>query len=321
MRFEVSANNPVANVLPPGVTEQHVTTAIEGSGYPLQSIVASTLATAFTVEHEWAYIDSESGSQRTLDLLAYRYLFDRTSHRTVRVRPRLDLLIECKRADLPYVFFVERSSGKFIIDFPRVVGLRSPSVTLRTNDSRSTYTSGVTHVLSLDKEEFVSGPTLCSTFSKCVRKGPGLELSGSEAYSGLVQPLVKAQRHLSVAASPRASHVYFDGRLSIAIGVLDAPMLAVDPADGGLATWLPWVRCIRREYDAKAEWSDREQEWYLDIVHSSFLSEYITRHVMPFAELFGKRAIRHAETLANGKGFAKDMEVHGFRDIEPRLRV
>src|SRR5262245_32111796 len=109
-------NNPSANSLAPGVDEAALATAIAKSGYPLNIVVAARLRQDFHVQEEWAYVDSNSGDLRSLDLLAGRDLWDR-AQKQPRVRPVLNLLVECKQAQLPLVFFL--SEGRpFLYEFP-----------------------------------------------------------------------------------------------------------------------------------------------------------------------------------------------------------
>jgi hypothetical protein len=63
--------NPERNRIPAGIGESDLITAIEKSGYPLQSIVADRLVKGgFNVTEEWGYTDRDSGEPRSLDVLA-----------------------------------------------------------------------------------------------------------------------------------------------------------------------------------------------------------------------------------------------------------
>ena len=57
--MEQSQNNPAANTLGAGVTEADLASAIQNSGYPLQTVVANFLRNRFMVQDEWGYIDKE----------------------------------------------------------------------------------------------------------------------------------------------------------------------------------------------------------------------------------------------------------------------
>src|SRR5687768_6095163 len=96
--------NPPSNRLQAGVTADDVGDAIHRSGYPVQTAVAVDLTqSGFAITEEWGFTD-ESGTKRTLDLLAERFDWvDRPN--AYRIRPSLDLLVECKQREMPYIFF------------------------------------------------------------------------------------------------------------------------------------------------------------------------------------------------------------------------
>src|ERR1051325_9310089 len=128
--------NPDANHLPNAITESQLADAIKASGYPLQTLVAECLKSHFGLRHEWAYLDRQTKELRAIDLLAERDLYDwKTAH--PRVRPRLDLLIECKQTELPHLFFV--AEPPWTADFPVLAGLRSKNVEITSDDDASTH--------------------------------------------------------------------------------------------------------------------------------------------------------------------------------------
>ena len=94
-------NNPTSNQLGPGLTEDQVRTAVERSGYPLQTIVGNLLRSKpdtkeekFCVQEEWSFVDPETNELRTIDLRAELRLHSWDIE--PRVRAHLNLLIECK---------------------------------------------------------------------------------------------------------------------------------------------------------------------------------------------------------------------------------
>jgi hypothetical protein len=232
------------------------------------------------------------------------------------------LLIECKQSQLPYIFFPSPGQVR-LPNFPAVAGLRRDTIAIRTDDDASTWTLGVIRALGLADDPFQREPPFCSTFSKCVRKGPDLELSGSEAYSGLILPLIKAAQHFERAEHPVDTAWYFDAHLTVALGVLDAPMIAAASADGALTlTLLPWVRVMRHEYLEEPDRWNRNRLWAVEIVHKSFLAKYLTDHLLPFAHRFSERTLRHTTELATGEGFASGMGADfGGDNLEDRLRA
>lgn len=94
--------NPTSNVLGAGVSDQMVEGAISASGYPLQLVVARTLSPTFSIQEEWSYVDSETDSARTIDIVATKRLFEWKEPQP-RIRPALNFLIECKQSELPYM--------------------------------------------------------------------------------------------------------------------------------------------------------------------------------------------------------------------------
>src|SRR5437762_4458755 len=112
------SDNPRGNQLPAGVDEGQLVDAVKASGYPLQSLVAQELASRFEVIEEWGYTDRTTKEHRTLDIYAFCELGDGTGEG----RPRLHLLVECKRSSLPFVFFPPGVPW-MALDFPEVLGL------------------------------------------------------------------------------------------------------------------------------------------------------------------------------------------------------
>src|SRR5712692_9472159 len=81
----------------------------------------------------------------------------------------------------------------------------------------------VAHVLGLDRELFARGAEYCATFSKAVRKGSTLELSGSEAFNGVVLPLVSALIYDADHQRVQRQELYWP-TIVLAVCVLQAPM-------------------------------------------------------------------------------------------------
>lgn len=318
-------NNPATNQLGPGLTEDQVRVAVERSGYPLQTIVADLLRSKpdanrekFLVQEEWSFVDRDTDELRTIDLLARLQLHDWDPQ--PRVRPQLSLLIECKQSPLPYVFF-QTSGSPWLRDFPTVAGLRDDKIVIVSDDDPSSWTYTVTHALDLERDPFQAAPRFCHTLSKCVRKGSEVELSGSDAYNGLILPLVKALQHFVHAQSPVDTAWYFDCHLTVGIGVLDAPMIGVTVESAGAAlVALPWVRVLRHEYAEEAEHFEREHLRVLDVVHKDYLQTYLEGHLMPFADRFAERVLRHTTELATGLAFVPRMGADGWDPVENRMQ-
>ncbi len=311
-------DNPATNQLSAGVTEGAVRSAVDESGYPLQVFVSDLLRNAYFVQEEWAYVDRDTGDLRSMDLRARKSLFDLQSQ--PRVRPVLNLLIECKQSELPYVFFESKGSPRSF-EHPVIHGLHKSSISIITDDSRSTWNFSIVRALGLTEHPFQLAQKTSRTFSKCVRKGQKLELSGTDAYSHLILPLVKALEHLGSLEKPVETAVYFDAHLSVALGILDAPMMTARSEPGGtVLEFAPWVRVIRHEYASSEFKHARDRHWMVDVIHKDFLKEYLELHLEPFANEFAKRVLRHPTEIATSRAFASGMEQNSWTDIEARLR-
>lgn len=317
-------NNPNANQLGAGLTEDHVRSAIEKSGYPLQTIVGDLLRFKsvaenknFQVQDEWSYIDRDTEELRTVDLLAELRLHDWEPQ--PRVRPHLNLLIECKQSPLPYVFF-ETSTTPALMDFPTIAGLRHNNIIITTDDDPSSTNYSVPQALDLYEDPFQSALRTCHTLSKCVRKGSEVELSGSDAYNSLVLPLGKALQHFVRSKNPVETAWYFDCHATLAVGVLDAPMISVIVGQAGpVLTAVPWVRVVRHEYEEGADHFDHDKMRVVDVVHRDFLNVYLDSHLLPFAKRFAERVLRHPTELATGVAFVPGLETHGGYPIESEM--
>ncbi len=310
--------NPLANRLGSGLTEEMLRSAVEESGYPLQTFVGNVLRDSYSVDEEWAYIDRDSGEVRTMDMHAWKFLFDWNNQ--PRVRPTVNLLIECKQSDLPYVFF-KSDSPQFVFDHPVICGLGHSGIEIATDDSGSTWVLPVINALGLHDHDFQRAPRFSKTFSKCVRKGAKVELSGTDAYSHLILPLVKALSHFRTDSKPPDTAVYFDAHTCIGLGVLDAPMvIATSDKTGTALEFSPWVRIARHDYEGEEGKPNRHHYWVIDIVHKDFLRTYVDSALGPFVNDFGERVLRHTQEIATGRGFASGMEADSWNGLDERLK-
>ena len=319
--MESAPENPPANILGAGVDEEAVAAAVKLSGYPLQTVVGRALNRQFGVQEEWSYIDSDTHEQRTIDIHAGHALYDfHSGSAQLRVRPALDLLIECKQSALPYVFFLSDSTPR-LTEFPTVAGLAGDHISISTDDSASTWTFGILDALGLTSHRFLTQPKYSSTFSKCVRKGGDIVLSGSESYSSLVLPLLKAVAHFYETAHPPSTAAYFDAHLVIGVGVLDAPMIGVHVQQDNSAklVLLPWVRVLRHESLEGKHPFERSRLRALDVVHRDYLSAYVENAVIPFANDFAAVAQKNHVPIADAEAFVSGMANDSHRDIVARL--
>src|SRR5207249_223500 len=103
-----------------------------------------------------------------LPLYDYETLFNELQP---RVRPELNILVECKQSQLPYVFFDTGPQMHRHGDFPMISGLARDTIVVSSDDDASTWTEPIIHALGLSDHKFQSPPRVCHTLSKCVRKG------------------------------------------------------------------------------------------------------------------------------------------------------
>lgn len=309
-------------VLPPGVTKEQVYQAISHSGYPLQTVVSHRLRAieGISSQSEWGFLDRTTGEMRALDLLCIADLSDDNPNK-YRVRPAVAALIECKRSDLPYVFFSEANTP--FGHYPVVAGLPSETVDFKTDDDRSTWCYPILEALGLSRHEFIRAPKSCTTLSKCERKGKDLVLSGSDSYQSIVLPLRSALQHYQTSITPTHTPYYFDAQLVVAVVVLDAPMVAANVTDTGEFTVenVPWQRLWRNEPGSGAGIArEHGQTSAIDFVHIDFLEDYFKKHLLPFGREFAELAHSHAEELASGKAFAHGMGGDPFTDLATRMQ-
>lgn len=308
-------NNPLSNSLGAGVTTEMVEEAVRKSGYPLQTEVAKSLKPLFSVCEEWSFRDEKSGELRALDIVASRPLYEFEAQ--PRVRPHLSLLIECKQSDLPYVFFLA-SDRTVLQEFPALAGLATNKVTAITDDDPSSYTCSTQCALGLNADPFLThSPRHCMSFTKAVRKGKYLELSGADCFNGIVLPLVKATRDYLKQNEPPKTAVYFDMHATLAVAVVDAPMMTVDvTSEGNQLSHEPWVRVIRHQTREATHKFERSQTYAIDVVHKDFLPIYLNDHILPFSERFAESAQKHPTEIITGKAFAPRLGRRGFSGFE-----
>jgi hypothetical protein len=253
--------NPASNRLGAGVADETLRQAVESSGYPLQTIVAVKLSSAdFVITEEWVFTDNDTGQLRALDLHASHPLYDWRGHSNPRVRPSVSLLIECKRSEMPYIFFASDSRpgrGGFATND---AGLLQDEINVRTDDDVSTWGFTTLQALGLADHPFLADPPrVAMTFSKVARRGKELALSGTDPYQSLVLPLTKALRGYASRIAPPKTAVYFDLVLPLAVAVIDGPMVVASVAQSGVSYELhPWVRVYRHDVDIAA--ADRPSE-------------------------------------------------------------
>jgi hypothetical protein len=309
-------DNPATNALPAGMTLEQLASAIHYSGYPLQSVVAAQLMPDFVVTEEWGFVDRETGIYRTLDIFAYKNLVG-NARAGSRVEPGLILLIECKRSELPYVFFKSPAQRR-VNDFPAIYGLTAGSIELHESQAYTWHEPS--ECLGLAEHSFITpGPVLCSAFSKSLRKGKDFELSGTDPFNKIMLPLVNAIDHaFKLYKLGQVQQVCYP-RLVLSVCVLDAPMVVANAMSDELELF-PWVRVIRQEpkTDKQMEQVHGVRHYAVDVVHKDYLSVFVNEQVLPFAECFVERACLKDEILATCKGVVKSLENWTWEDVAPK---
>lgn len=313
--------NPSSNRLKAGLSDADVEKAIAKSGYPLQAIIGNRLRENFHCWEEWSYIDRDTKELRTIDLMASQAQYDFRGEQP-RVRPELNLLIECKQSELPYIFFLT-PDRPWHPTYPQISGLFQKNINIKTNDDRSRWSLPIGSVLSMDSHDFLKNPLYrCMSFSKCVRSSKDVVLSGTDAYQHLMLPLVKSMQFFDEAEAPPKTAAYFDCHLTFGIGVVDAPMVGVTVGDESHQSELiPWVRVFRQESLESEIAHERSRLYAIDIVHKDFFSTFLSDYLKPFVTKFSESILKHPNTLASGKGFIKGMGKDSWSNLEERLRI
>lgn len=315
------ALNPDGNKLCAGISEEDVVSAVEHSGYPLQMIAADLLRPRYRVQDEWSFVDEQTGDSRTIDLFAEQVLTEpeirraELSNKLVlhRVSPVVDLLVECKKSQFPYVFFLVPKRTPWL-NYPRICGL--PTTTLgidmvgngpvrQLNDGTSVELRlsrlDLLSALDLRSHAFVTQPDCCFTFTKCIRGKAKIECSGSEPYQSLTLPLTKAVDYFCNSHRPKKNDTSFWFRAVFGIGLLDAPMIGIELDNGAeKPLLLPWVRVLRHH-------PVRGQISAIDIVHKDFFQSFLRRHLSPYARQLHNRVIKHADVIAEGRGMIQHL--------------
>ncbi len=235
-----------------------------------------------------------------------------------KVRPNLTALIECKQADLPYVFFRSRRPAA---NAALVVGLHRLKVEVSAGDSRNTTVVDVSNALSLNTLPFATTvPVISSTFSRLTRKGKELELTGTDAYNSVIRPLVKAALHYEAISKPPSSFAFVDCTAVVLIAIIDAPMIAIDvQQEGHVMSYAPWVRVLRHEPVPGAQIFDTHRMFAIDCVHWGYLPAYVNSFLLPFAATYAERVERHHTELYYGRGFVASESMTRAHELESHL--
>lgn len=309
--MELNKSNPAGNRLESGVSEEELASAIVRSGYPLQHRVAIDLAPTFSVTEEWGYSDRKTNEPRSLDLFAHRRV---GVDSTKLIQLRTTLLVECKRSELPFVFFGSATTG-LPRNYPKVFGFSRNGFSLH-DEAKSSRELRYSDILRMDDFKFVSaGPPVCRSFSRAERSGQRLTLSGEVPFREAVMPLVHAVHHLD-------SQFVYTGRtppvfptVVVLVAVLDAPMvLAAGQAEDVKLAMAPWIRVVRQESE-KENHGVSTRHYVIDFVHADFLSGFISQELLPFVDAIAARVDEGAPVLLRGNGRVPSLDGWTWQDV------
>lgn len=321
--------------LPSGLTGLDVFAAVTKSGYPFQAAVADVVRVALRavdesaqLQEEWAYVDAESKSIRAVDLFAEASLYTSPANAfgLRRVHPMLNLLVECKQGELPYILFLRPEPPGYVMDFPELAGLKTYDLRvfsrIHDDEKRSVSSFGIRDALHFHDLPFLDSPVPYSiSMTKICRKGSKLELTGEDTYRSITLPLFKAADYLKRQVEPEPKHQFFQPRIIVCLAVLKAPMIGVYHYEGRqLLMALPWARSCRLEpanaasFDGPTVSSVR----YYDVVHESFLSQYIAVLLRDLA-IASERMVTHHQEVAAGVGYlvTSDGEEESHEQLKP----
>lgn len=311
--------NPDTNILPSGIDDTQILEAVIKSGYPLQTIICEQLSKLFYVWEEWSFIDRDLNQEKSIDLLAQLNLFEYEKPQK-RIRPTLNLILNCKRSDFPYIFFL--TENKVITpNFPLLAGVANKDITISSDDTTSRHISSILQTLGLDNHSFLTEtPIFANTFSQYSLIEEYTGLSDSKVYQDLIFPLLKAVSYFDECEKPPKTAHYFDCHLTVPIIVIDAPMVSVKfDNSSDKISMIPWVRIPRHQIQTENKRYHLSNVSAVDVVHKDFFEKYINDYLMPFANDFAKLALKHDDVIADGKGFVSGMEHNWWENIETRI--
>ncbi len=301
-----------------GITRTDLLDAINRSGYVFQAEVADCVRKKFPanrhplIQEEWSYIDSDSHDVRSLDIYAEVSLLPSKESDTSgqkEIYPVLNVLVECKQSDLPYVLFLRSNSVSDMYAFPEFAGVKKPSLRLFPREwdgaaEGGSYEMSLHDVFGCHNLPTFSGPPFNAvSLAKPFRKGGGkkLDISGEETYRGLTLPLLKAVDYVKSQAVPEEDRERLTVRLIVPVAVVRAPLIGVYQQDGkvGLLA-VPWARVCRVEPIAYEKGRFGNSRFY-DIVHIDYWNQYLSDVLADSLEL-AKRMLAHRHEIFSGVG-------------------
>jgi hypothetical protein len=320
-----------------GITHSDLLEVINTSGYLFQAEVADKIRQQFSnvpgarIQEEWGYIDADSQGTRTLDVYAEVPLWEsadgESDTRRAKIHPYLNILVECKQSELPYVLFLRAGTVSEILNFPEFGGIKSNDIRVFPEEwQEDSGTRGESFAMSLhdsfachNLEAFEGPPFNAISLAKVMRKGGGgkLEISGEETYRGLTLPLLKAADYVKSQVAPSDDAKALSPRLIVTAAVVKAPLMGVFLHSGEtFLAGVPLARVCRVE-PANGEWGTSGNTRFFDIVHSSHWEEYL-RTLMDDSLELARRMLGHEEELLSGAALQlKDEPTEDDREPDP----
>jgi len=294
--------------------EQALQEAVDFSGYPLQTVVAEWLFDhGFAVCEEWAFVDPDTDTRRTIDIEAARFVdgwFETDAGRTAVGGV---LLIECKQSRNPYLGFEAVRINPLVRRLP-VAGLPHAEIALHWEEEvegAMAVSVPVLHALGLTEHPFFTDPPVATNLSKAHPKGKRVELSGDEPYNALSQPLIKAMlryiEHWTFSPGDRPEGQY-SIHLPMPIAVVDAPLLLVRGRKGSSEICpTEWMRVITHEAASRSPEPWRPLGFdVINVVHADFFPTFVERHLLPFFDEFARRLRLVQDALLTGEARVPD---------------
>ena len=320
--------NPETNALRAGLTEVQLTAATLRSGYPLQVKVAQLLP-EFDIAEEWGYIDRETNEARSLDIHAYKSLLINPAS---VFHPELTLLIECKRSDLPFVFFQAAIQALPRREYPKLDGFRTTRFEVHKPDGSGYLEATAAEFLVIREFPFVAqGPPVCRAFVKADRKGKeskdsgefpeiqrikAVDLSGELPYRSVIMPLVSAYQHWARMRHVEGDQARYYPSLTLMVCVFDAPMVLVSgPPEQPTLQMQPWVRVVRQESFLDHRWVSY-RHFVIDCVHVDYLRTFVDDHVRPFGTQVATRIEEAKPLLSVGRATGRGSGMWEFKDLQ-----
>jgi hypothetical protein len=308
--------------------------AISRSGYPFQATTAASLRRRLaeyfndvSIQEEWEYVDSETQQARSVDILADvgALNFDQRVYKspTMPIFCRLNLVIECKQSENPYIFFLRDAPPEGAPFFPEMLGPVKDTVKVFERSEEGEISDraailGVRDLLGFYEFDFVLPPLpYAVSLAKALRSKSKVEITGEETYRALTYPLLKAVDHLkaTVQSGPQSR---LQERFIVPLAVVRAPMIGSIFSQEGEQRLisLPWVRVSRLEPVRDVEDGKRSGTLvrYYDVVHESYLDTYIGALAEAVTKI-SRRIMEHSDELRSGAGSSKTF-VQPYRSLE-----